>query len=104
MGNKSFHVIFARNSKEHLQSIAEYIAPDDPIRAISFCDELIDYALTLSKSPYKGTPYNIEGHEGLRVIGYGKRYKYLIIYKVIEEEGVVEVWAFWHGSRMPPEL
>ncbi len=104
MGEPAFRVVFAGDSKEHLAAIAEYIASDNPKRAVSFCDELIDHALTLEGNPYVGKPYLIEGHEDLKSITYGKRHKYLIIYKIFESKNTVEVWAFWHGAQLPPEF
>lgn len=104
MGETTYRVIFAGDSKEHLKAIAEYIAPDNPERAVSFCDELIDHALILGENPYIGKPYELEGHADLKSISYGKRFKYLILYKIFESRKTVEVWAFWHGAQLPPEL
>jgi len=84
-----------------LEGIIEYIALDDPQRALSFGQEIVNTAFRLADDPQIGHEYKQGARKGLKVLNHGC---YQIIYKVMEERGLVEIWAVWHGARMPPRL
>jgi len=100
VGKESYHVIFTRRANDHLASIFEYIAKDDFIRAETYTQELVSEAYALSQTPLQGRPYRGDGN-GLRLFSYGN---YRIFYKVLESQNIVEIWAFWHGARKPPQF
>jgi len=96
--SKIFTVDITNQAYQQIEEICDYIAQDDPIRAISFGDELLAEAESLSHDPYRGRPYQSEG-TGLRLLSHGN---YLMFYKVFEESQVIELWSVWHGARKPP--
>ena len=100
MVSKTFTVNITNQAYQQIEEICDYIAKDDPIRAISFGDELFVEAESLSHDPYRGRPYPLEGTE-LWLLSYGN---YLMFYKVLEESNVVEVWSVWHGARKSPQF
>lgn len=101
MGKKRFGIITLPRAEKHLENIIEYIALDDPHRAHSFGQEIVETASRLAQDPLIGHEYRQGVRKGLRVLNHGP---YQIIYKVSEEREVVEIWAFWHGARKPPKL
>jgi len=74
-----YQVSLTQNANQDLEDIAEYISLDNPYRAISFVQELIEYAIhTLSHYPATGTKHR---HS------YRKAYKrYLIFYDIVEQD------------------
>ncbi|WP_087006218.1 type II toxin-antitoxin system RelE/ParE family toxin [Rhizobium sullae] len=86
-------VRFTTEAKADLRQIADYIAKNNPLRALSFIDELEQKCLSLATSP-KAFPLvpRYEGH-GIRRRVHGN---YLIFYRV-ENEQVVILHAL-HGA------
>ncbi|MGX5831993.1 type II toxin-antitoxin system RelE/ParE family toxin [Mesorhizobium sp. 43Arga] len=79
-------VRFTTEAKADLRQIADYIAKDNPPRALSFVDELEQKCLTLATSP-KAFPLvpRYERHEIRRRV-HGN---YLIFYRVNGEQVVI---------------
>lgn len=77
---------FSDEAESDLEQIADYIAQDNPRRALSFVQELRDKCEALAYSP-KGFPLvpRYEGH-GIRRRVYGN---YLIFYRVENEQVVI---------------
>jgi len=94
-----FPVILTPQAQEDLKEIVSFIARDNPDRARSFGNELIDKALSLSNLPLRGriTP-ELKDPE-VREIVQGS---YLIIYEVMSES--IFVLRFWHGARGEPKV
>jgi len=87
-------VLFSEEAERGLEEIADYIAKDNPRRAISFVRELRNAALALSDHP--------EAHPLIpRYEEYGHRRKpyraYLIIYTIKANHVLVD--AILHGSQ-----
>jgi plasmid stabilization system protein ParE len=87
-------VVLSTNAAIDLQAIGDWIAAENPARAISFVNELIGAIAALSDMPSRFPV--LEGHRELgirrRVVG-----NYLILYHVGETE--VEVLHVVHGAR-----
>lgn len=87
-------VLFSQEAEAGLEEIGDYIAQDNPRRAISFIRELRDAALALADYPeaYPLIPrYEMYGHRR-------KPYRaYLIIYTVADDHVLVD--AILHGSQ-----
>lgn len=81
---------------QDLESIGDWIAKDNPIRALSFIEELYQKCLLIADSPtlYAEPP---EILPGLRSCAYGR---YLLFFRVLEAE--VRIERILHGSRDIP--
>lgn len=79
---------------EHdLEAIGDWIAQDNPVRAVSFTEELYQQCLLIAESPviYRERP---ELGQGVRSCAYGR---YLVLFRVLDTE--VRVERIVHGSR-----
>ena len=82
-----------------LAEIVSYIAQDNPDAAATLGNNLLDAALSLAQTPYKGSPYpHIPNVRKLTV----RPFK--IFYRVNETNNSVEVLRFWHSARSEPQL
>jgi len=77
-----------------LEEIGDWIAPDNPIRAASFVDQLVDRCLGLAQNPRQFPAIRRPGGNGIRKLSWRG---YLIFYRVREAE--VEIVRIVHGSR-----
>src|SRR5690348_4713135 len=96
-----FKVILTPQALDDLRSIVFHIAKDNPSRARSFGNELIDSALTLATFPERGRVVPEIGDPSVREIIHGS---YRIMYEVFPASRVVYVLRFWHGARGEPEV
>lgn len=87
---------FSPRAEEDLEEIADYIANDNPARALSFVQELRTRSELIVANPY-AFPAREELAEGLRVMVYGA---YLVFFRVREKE--IRVERILHGSRDLP--
>jgi plasmid stabilization system protein ParE len=92
-------VILTPQAQEDLQQIVSFIARDNPERAISFGNQLIDKALSLSSVSLRGRVMPELNDPEVREIVHGS---YRIIYEVISEK--IYILRFWHGARGEPEI
>jgi plasmid stabilization system protein ParE len=79
---------------EHdLEAIGDWIAKDNPVRALSFTEELYQQCLLIAESPviYRERPGL---GQGVRSCAYGR---YLVLFRVLDTE--VRVERILHGSR-----
>jgi len=82
-----------------LAEIVSYIARDNPDAASALGNNLLDAALSLAETPYKGSPY--QKLTGIRKLTLRP---FKIFYRVKEEKQVVEILRFWHSARREPKL
>ena len=86
-----YKVILTPQAQRNLTSIAVYIAKDDPVRAITFVDELQQRIQSLKTRPARHGFVS-----GYRRIVHGN---YLIVYEVREAQGAVYVLLVTEGHR-----
>jgi toxin ParE1/3/4 len=86
-------VFFAPAAKLDLLSIGENIGQENPTRAVSFVDELIDRCYTLADLPRRYPLVPRYEHWGIRRCVYGN---YLIFYRVRED--AVDIVHVLHGA------
>jgi len=96
-----FKVILTPQALDDLRTIVSHIAKDNPRRARSFGNELIDCALTLATFPERGRVVPEIGDPSVRELIHGS---YRIIYEVFPVLEVVYALRFWHGARGEPEV
>jgi len=86
-------VIFAPTAKLDLLSIGKNIERENPTRAVTFVDELIDRCYTLAELPRRYPLVPRYEHWGIRRCVYGN---YLIFYRVRED--AVDIVHVLHGA------
>lgn len=94
-------VILTPQAIEDLRQAVTVIAQDNPERARSFGNELIDRALSLGTFPERGRVVPEIGEPAVREIIHRP---FRIIYEFFPEQAVVYVLRFWHGARGEPEI
>ena len=94
----TYRVAFADTAEEGLLNIVDYIALDNPVRAVSFVGELtVSVRKMFSAFPYSGKVVEDLGFEQeVRVWPYGDYNSY---YHVIEDKQLVEVLFVFHAGR-----
>jgi toxin ParE1/3/4 len=96
-----FKVILTPQSLDDLEDIVTFIVKDNPGRARSFGNELIDRALSVAVFPERGRIVPEIDESSVREIIHGA---YRIIYEIFPEEQTIYVLRFWHGARGEPEI
>ncbi len=94
-------VILTRQSQEDLASIVRFVALDDPRRAESFGNQLIDKAISIGEMPEMGRVVREANDPSVRQIIHGS---YRIIYEVFRNPSAIYVLRFWHGARGTPDI
>lgn len=90
-------VDFAPAARDDLTEIGEWIAQDNPSRAVSFLDELIDCANDLVNGPYRYPEVDAKRYPGVRRRNH-KAYR--IYYRVAHE--TIMILNIHHGRRSAP--
>ena len=86
-------VRFTPEARADLREIALRIADRNPVRALTYVDEIEAHAHRIGEFPHAGPPRPQWG-QGIRIAVHGK---YLIVYRV-RDEGV-QVLRIVHGAR-----
>ena len=100
---KHYRVEIMPTARTGLLEIGEYIALDNPTRAMSFIDELTgSLQRQLSLFPLSGKVVeDLDMDEEIRILVHGNYNSY---YRVIEKKQLVEVLYVFNGSRDIQEL
>lgn len=93
-----YKIIVMPSAEDGLLEIGEYIALDNPSRAMSFIDEIKkSLKNNLSIFPYSGrVAENLDLNKEIRVCSYGNYNSY---YRVLEDKQIVEVLFIFNASR-----
>lgn len=91
-------VVFSPRFLSDLQEIADYIATENPARALSFTREIRDRCLSLSDAPESGVRRDEYGF-GIRVVPYKR---YVIFYIIYSDRLRIE--RVLHSARHFPAL
>lgn len=87
-------VTFSGAAEDDLEEIGDYIAGDNPDRALSFVGEIVDRCERLGDAPYAFALIPRYAHLGIRKRTFGN---YLIFYRVSNE--TVEVLHILNAAR-----
>ena len=87
-------VLFAPTAKLDLREIGQRIRAENPARAISFINELVDRCLSLAQLPRRYPVVPRYEHSGIRRAIHGE---YLIFYRVCPES--VDIVHVLRGAR-----
>ena len=103
---KQWRVFTQRQAKEDTNDIWRYIAHDNPKAADAFLDAIEEASKLLSAIPAIGGLRYFYHPElrGLRILPLQKFEKYLLFYRLREEENVIEIVRIIHGARDIPSL
>lgn len=96
-----FKVILTPQALDDLRKAVTFIAQDNPERARTFGNELIDRALSIANLPERGRVVPEIGDQAVRETVH---HSYRIIYEIFPAEEAVYVLRFWHGARGAPEV
>lgn len=93
--------IFSDRSEKDLEEIGDFIANDNPQRALSYVQELRAYCRKIAQTPKaRRVVAHLEG-QLLRKALFGN---YQIYYALLEEGDGIEVAHIRHQSRRDPEF
>jgi plasmid stabilization system protein ParE len=87
-------VVWTRAAQADLQEISDYIKVDNPARAVSFVNEIVDAGEAISDMPRAFPLVPRLEEQGIRRRNFGR---YLIFYRV--EAGSVQILHVAHGAR-----
>jgi toxin ParE1/3/4 len=90
------HCRYSAHAVDDLDGIAEYIARDNPLRALEFVDELRDRCQQLAAFP-SASPLRPDIAEGVRLAPFGR---YVILYSIASDHLLIE--RILHGARDIP--
>jgi len=82
-----------------LEEIVSYIARDNAEAARALGENLLDAALSLAQTPFKGSEYR-----KLADVRKLTLTPFKIFYRVNDARKTVEILRFWHSARLEPEL
>ena len=91
-------VRFLPAAREDLLEIHGYIFTQNPARAGTFIDEIVERCERIADYP-QAAPLRPEIAEDIRAVPFGN---YLILYS--EQGGEVTIERLWHGARDPRNL
>ena len=89
---------FSPRAEDDLEEIGDYIALDNPARAMSFVRELRTQAKRITAAP-QACPLREDLAPNLRMLAFRS---YLVFYRVLDHEIPIE--RILHGSRYLPGL
>ncbi|CAC9613832.1 hypothetical protein [uncultured Gammaproteobacteria bacterium] len=95
---KRYQIIIMPSAREGLLVIGEYIALDNPTRAITFVDEMTtSLNKTLSIFPYSGKIVKeLDLIDEIRIWSYDHYNSY---YRVLDDKQIVEILFVFNASR-----
>jgi toxin ParE1/3/4 len=86
-------VVLSPQTERDLEEIGDYIARDNPRRAVTFIAEVKSKCLSLGHAPGIGAPRPELG-EGVRMLPHGR---YLIFYRA--HDAMIRIERVMHGAR-----
>lgn len=81
------------------REIVSYSGQDNPAVAKALRNNLLDAALSLAETPFKGTRY--QKLAGVRKLTLPP---FKVFYRVNDARRIVEILRFWHSARPEPNL
>ena len=94
-----FRVEITDPAIDDLAEIVSYIAQRNAYAASALGNHLLDAALCLAQTQYKGSPYRHIGNVRKLTVRPFK-----IFYRVNEAKQSIEILRFWHSARREPKL
>lgn len=95
-----YRIEWRPTAREDLRAIVRYIGQHNPSRALSFGKELRAKTLPLALHPELGRPGGADLPQGVRELIAHRNY--IILYRVIVEERLVEIMRVKHAAQQLP--
>jgi addiction module RelE/StbE family toxin len=92
-----FDIVWRPRARADLIAVIRYIAQDSPLHAEAFGAMIRQQTDRLSAHPHSGRPGRYGAYRELVV-----HRNYLVLYRIIEETGIVEILAVKHARRRHP--
>ena len=92
-------IIWSPRAASHLEGICEYIAQDSRQYAVIFAQQILRLVRALPTFPQSGRIVPEYGDPQLREKIHGN---YRVVYRVKEQEPVIEIVAICHSARLLP--
>jgi toxin ParE1/3/4 len=86
---------FSPLAERDLEEIGDYIALDNPKRALRFIAEIRDRCFLIEQTPY-ASPLRKNLGTGVRIIPFGR---YMIFYTIHEDLGKIRIERVLHTAR-----
>ena len=96
-----FKIVFTKPAIQDLNNLVAFISRDNPLAGEQFGYAIVDKAESLAEHPFLGRAVPEFKIESLREIIHRP---YRIIYRVREDEEVIEILRVWHAARGSPEV
>lgn len=96
-----FKIVFTKPAILDLESLVSFIARDNPQAAEQFGYAIIQKAETLNDFPFLGRVVPEFKIETIREVIHRP---YRIVYRVSEEQKMIEILRVWHAARGLPKL
>ena len=87
------NVVFLASAEADLEDIGDFIARDNPARAVTFIEEMREHCRALEKHPELGPARPEIAHDARMLVHAA----YLILYRIHNEQ--VEIVRVVHGAR-----
>jgi len=94
-----YRVFFTQKALTDLAELIGHIADDDADAATRFGNALLDHIELLSRFPRMGS--TVGSRRSVRKLVHSP---VVVYYQIREDQRMIEVLQFRHGSRKPPEL
>lgn len=96
-----FKIVFTKPAIEDLSNLVAFISRDNPTAGERFGYELAEKAQNLAEYPFIGRVVPEFKIESLREVIHRP---YRIIYRVREEQKLIEILRVWHAARGIPKV
>jgi addiction module RelE/StbE family toxin len=97
----AFKIVFTKPAIADLEALVSYISRDNPQAAEQFGYDIVEKAEKLDQFPLLGRVVPEFKIENIREIIHRP---YRIVYRVREDQKVIEILRVWHAARGIPKL
>ena len=97
----AFRIVWTRSAREDLKAVVQYIKRDSPKAAENFGFRLMTEAESVAEFPRKGRVVPEENDPLIREVICSP---YRIVYRIDEQNQMLNIVRIWHAARGRPRL